>query len=134
MSGFLSELARISRRLNDATFAFDNADGIRQGFVQLKPHASGGLRLHRLWVLRTGQGHGSAILGTLCGLADLHGIEISLKALPFGDKPHPLSRDQLADWYRRYGFVGSRWTLARKPCPYDADPLALAAREDNTPG
>ena len=134
MSDFLSELAHVSRRLNDATFAFDNADGTRRGFVQLKPHASGGLCLHRLWVLRSGQGHGSAILRTLCGLADLHGIEISLKALPFGSKPHPLSREQLADWYRRHGFEGSRWSLARKPCALGVYPLALAAREDNTPG
>src|ERR1700733_2848107 len=112
MNLFLSELARISRRLNDATFAFDNADGTHQGFVQLLPHAAGGLRLHRLWVHQTGRGHGSTILRSVCQLADLHGIEISLKALPFGNKPYPLLREQLADWYRRHGFEGSRWKLA----------------------
>jgi GNAT superfamily N-acetyltransferase len=115
MNSFLSELDRISRRLNDATFAFLNADGSDRGFVQFTPTRESGLCLHRLWVLKPGQGHGSMILRTLCDVADLHGVEIFLKCTPFGAKPYPFSREQLADWYRRHGFEGSRWKLARKP-------------------
>lgn len=115
--GFLSELSRISRRVNHATFAFLHADGSERGFVQFIMHPSKGLYLHRLWVLRAGLGSGSTMLQAVCDLADRHGVEISLKATPFGEKPYPMSRRQLVDWYRRHGFEGSRWSLARKPKP-----------------
>jgi hypothetical protein len=115
MTSFLTELGRVTRRLNDATFAFLNADGSDRGFVQFTPTPQSGLCLHRLWVLQPGHGHGSTILQALCDLADLHGVEIFLKCTPFGAKPYPFSREQLADWYRRHGFEGARWKLARKP-------------------
>jgi hypothetical protein len=115
MNEFFSALAGISVRLNPATFAFENPDGSRRGFVQFLRGPHNELRLHRLWVLKTGIGHGSLILRTVCELADQHAVEIFLKAAPFGEKPFPMSRDALAAWYRRHGFEGTRWNLARKP-------------------
>ena len=55
------------------------------------------------------------MLRVLCDLADRHGVEITLKVLPFGPKPYPLSRAQLAEWYHRHGFEGKRWNLTRRP-------------------
>ena len=54
-------------------------------------------------------------LRTLCDLADQHGVELQLKALPIGRKPHPMTREQLKTWYERHGFQGPGWKLMRKP-------------------
>ena len=115
MNEYLSALGGISVRVNAATFAFNNPDGSRRGFVQFLAGPKNELRLHRLWVLRTGLGHGTSILRSLCELADLHGMEIFLKATPFGEKPYPMPREALAAWYRRHGFEGTKKWMGRKP-------------------
>jgi len=114
-AAFLSALATIASRVNAATFAFDNPDGSRRGFVQFLAGPDDSLKIHRLWVLQPGIGHGSQILALICDLADQHDVEIVLKTTPFGDKPYPMCRESLAAWYRRHGFEGPRWKLVRKP-------------------
>jgi hypothetical protein len=114
-TAFLTALEAIASRINAATFAFDNPDGSRRGFVQFLAGPDESLKIHRLWVLHPGIGHGSQILTSICDLADQHGVKIVLKTVPFGGKPYPMPRESLAAWYRRHGFEGPRWKLARKP-------------------
>jgi hypothetical protein len=58
-------------------------------------------------------------------LADYYGVELTLKTLPFGRKPHPMSREQLIGWYERYGFISSGRKMKRKP---QNSELALVAQ------
>ena len=54
-----------------------------------------------------GSGHASKALRTLTGLADKHGVPLTLIPQPTdsGGAGKGLSKDQLAGWYGRYGFV-----------------------------
>ena len=112
---FFADLAVIAPVSAHQTHRFAAPDGGCRGFVQFSDCPAGHVTIHRLWAPAPGQGHGSTMLQTLCGLADRHDIHIHLKALPFGNKPYPLTRDSLVDWYRRHGFEGTHKKLIRTP-------------------
>jgi hypothetical protein len=115
MTEFMFDLATVAQPAGYGAYAFLDSDGSSRGFVQLIWDSPRAATLHRLWTLKRGAGNGAMMLSKLCELADRHGIEISLKPLPFGRKPYPLAGQQLATWYRRYGFVGNRKKLVRRP-------------------
>jgi hypothetical protein len=85
------------------------------GFIQIIPGKGRRIQIHRFWTREHGKGHGRVMLKALCELADKHGVELQLKALPIGRKPFPMTRDQLYDWYKRYGFEGKRGNMVRPP-------------------
>lgn len=101
--------------VKDGCFAFANPGGGCHGFVQFIISSDESIQIHRLWTLEPGKGNGSIIVRALCELADCHGVELKLKVIPIGRKPHPLNREQLKVWYQRHGFEGARWLLQRKP-------------------
>ena len=115
MTDFLAELSLIARPVGGGTYAFVAAEGGCNGWVQLIVRSDTLIEIHRLWTLRLGKGNGSMMLRGVCTLADKHGIEIRLKALPFGRKPFKMSGDELAAWYQRHGFTGTGRKLIRKP-------------------
>jgi hypothetical protein len=115
LSDFLTDLTEMAPLMGAGTYAFSDGVGERTGFVQLIPRGAREVTVHRIWTFAPRCGHGSAMLKSLCGLADRHGVVLKLKALPLGGKPYPFSRDQLADWYRRHGFAGKRRKLVREP-------------------
>jgi hypothetical protein len=121
--GFLADLALVALPWGHQTYRFAAADGMCRGFVQFCPCPVGMVMIHRLWTPGPGHGNGSIMMMRLCELADRHGVQMLLKALPFGKKPYPLAREQLADWYRRHGFVGTHRRMSRPP----ALPSAAAA-------
>ena len=106
---FLEDILTVTRKVGDTTYAFPDA------FVQIHHPLPGRILIHRLWTTTPGARAGSEMLRTLCDLADLHEVEIVLRPMPFGDKPYPMSIEQLADWYRRYGFAGPIKQMIRKP-------------------
>jgi hypothetical protein len=42
-------------------------------------------------------------------------VELTLRTIPLGRKPYPLSREQLAAWYSRHGFIQLGKKMTRKP-------------------
>jgi hypothetical protein len=115
VANFLRELARIAPPAGEGSYAFLDDAGQTRGWVQFIIESDRAVKIHRLWTLRPNDGNGSVMLKKLCELADRHGVEIGLKVLPFGRKPHPRSREQLQEWYERYGFVGTRKKMIRIP-------------------
>ena len=85
------------------------------GFVQILVGPGSEITIHRLWACHPGNGSGAIILRTLCTLADQHGVRLKLKVIPFGNKPYPLSREKLVNWYRRHGFEGTGKEMTRMP-------------------
>jgi hypothetical protein len=133
MADFMSELHAVARPVNDGCLAFVGSDGTCRGFLQLLPTAGRAITIHRLWTLTPGGGNGSWMLRTLCTLADKYQVEIRLKVLPFGRKPHAMTRDQLVAWYGRHGFVGNRRKMIRKPqAPEAAESLATDGAQMHT--
>ena len=112
---FLSALAKSAVQLSPTTYVFARPDGAPRGFVQIKHPSGESIQIHRIWVLHSGNNHGSSILRGLCDLADDHNVSIRLKAIPFGEKPYPMSRAQLRAWYHRHGFHGPANDLKREP-------------------
>lgn len=115
MAQFKRDLCVLAPQAGRGDYVFRNPSGERLGFAQLTFPYSDAATLHRLWVDRPGSGNGTVILRALCALADRHGIGIVIKPLPFGQKPYPLSREQLMVWYARFGFEGTRRKMTRKP-------------------
>ena len=115
MDEFLRDLAAIAPPAGQGAYAFMNPDGVCRGWVQLIVRTPTMVEIHRLWTLQPRQGNGKMMLQAVCQLADRHGIEIKLKALPFGRKPYPMETQQLLAWYQRYGFAGKGKKLVRKP-------------------
>jgi GNAT superfamily N-acetyltransferase len=115
MESFVEELGKVFRVAERGHLAFVEADGTYRGFIQLIWGSGGQITIHRLWTLEAQKGYGSLMLRALCGLADRHGVELTLKVIPIGRKPYPLTRDQLLAWYQRHGFEGSRRKMIRKP-------------------
>lgn len=68
---------------------------------------SRGVHISSLASLTKGAGHASKALRTLTGLADKHGVPLTLIPQPTasGGAGKGLSKDQLVGWYGRYGFV-----------------------------
>jgi hypothetical protein len=114
VKNFLSALMVIAPPAGDGDYMFTKSEGGCHGFVQFIHNSPRSLTIHRLWTLERGQGNGSIMLRKLCQLADEHGVELTLKCLPFGRKPYPLLSEQLVDWYQRYGFVGNRKKMIRE--------------------
>jgi GNAT superfamily N-acetyltransferase len=118
VADFLAEFATIAKPAGEGCLAVVNPGGGYHGFVQFIISSEQTIQIHRLWTLEPGKGNGSAMIRALCELADRHGVELKLKVIPIGRKPHPLSREQLKAWYQRHGFEGSRWILLRRSsCP-----------------
>jgi GNAT superfamily N-acetyltransferase len=112
---FLSELSTLAPPAGRGHYAFRGGDGLHLGFVQIIHGRGRRIRIHRIWAHSPRQGHGSAIMHTLGGLADRHGVELELKVIPIGRKPYPMTRDQLHAWYLRHGFEGPHRKMVRKP-------------------
>ena len=115
MDEFLSDLVAAAPVAGHGCYAFLDEEKRVRGWVQLIHRGPRLVEIHRLWTLTPGRGNGTAMLSVVCTLADRHQVEIVLKALPFGRKPYPLSGEQLAAWYQRFGFAGTRRRLVRKP-------------------
>lgn len=113
VANFLADLSVVAPAAGGGHHAFANETGGAHGWVQFIINSPRQVTLHRLWTLRPGEGNGSRMLGTLCELADRHGVEICLKPLPFGRKPYRFSRQKLAEWYGRYGFTGDHKRMVR---------------------
>jgi predicted GNAT family acetyltransferase len=60
------------------------------------------------------QGYASMLMQKVCAEADKAGIVLLLHVKPYGDSI-TMSRDELADWYSRYGFD-----------PIQAEPMLMA--------
>jgi hypothetical protein len=119
-------------------YAFLGPDQNSRGFVQLITQSPHRVTIHRLWTLRPGAGNGSLMLRELCRLADRHGMELELRPLPFGRKPHPLTREQLRVWYQRHGFEGTARKMVRKsrgslPAGAAGDRIEPSRSSDVTP-
>lgn len=112
---FFAELLTITRQTGDITHAFCDADQHPVGYIQL--HRQGGeITIHRIWTVYPKRGFGSKMLRKVCELADRHKVFIRLKVAPLGPQPHPMSSEQLQQWYHRHGFRGQRKML-RVPSP-----------------
>lgn len=97
-----------------------DGDGLhyRRGpvLIAVQPdHADGWLDLNRIESADKGHGHGSAALDWIVGLADAHGVPLSLYARSMGGG---LSTPELIDWYGRHGFTGDGYVA---PDPADED-------------
>lgn len=115
VANFLADLHQTAPHAGGMAYAFSDGNKGCRGWVQFIIRSDQLLEIHRLWTLQPGRGNGSHMLKTVCELADRHGVELLLKATPFGRKPHRMTADGLADWYRRHGFIGDRKKLVRKP-------------------
>jgi hypothetical protein len=115
MVEFFDDLKTIAPAAGEGAYAFVAPNGNCRGWVQIIIRAERTIEIHRLWTLQPGRGNGSMMLRILCALADRHEIEMSLKTLPFGRKPYPLSREQLQVWYRRHGFEALGRKMIRRP-------------------
>jgi hypothetical protein len=115
VEAFLEDLLRVAVQASPTTYAFSGENGAPCGYVQLYRPCKDRVLVHRLWAVTRGSGAGSQILRILCELADLHGVEIVLRPLPFGAEPFPMSAGQLRDWYHRHGFIGPGKNMLRKP-------------------
>jgi hypothetical protein len=112
---FLVDLRAVAPAAGGGSYAFKKSDGHARGFVQFIINSPSSLIIHRLWTLEPGAGNGSLMLAALCELADRHGVELRLKVVPIGRKPHPLSREQLFQWYHKHGFAGTHKKMIRAP-------------------
>jgi hypothetical protein len=112
---FLISLSAVAPPAGRGDYIFKKPEGGAYGFVQFIAHSHRELIIHRLWTLEPGQGNGAHMLRILCNLADQHQVELTLKTIPFGRKPHPLPREQLVAWYQRHGFEGTHKKMTRKP-------------------
>jgi hypothetical protein len=111
---FLADLRIIAAPAGRGDHTFPGPNG-GYGFAQFIVRSHDTLTIHRLWTLQPGQGIGSSMLRTLCDLADRHAVTLTIKVVPIGRKPYPLTRDQLVAWYQRHGFEGTRRKMVRPP-------------------
>ena len=123
VADFLAALSMVAPPAGRGDYAFANAEGRSCGIVQFLICSDRELIIHRLWSRQPGRGSGSMMLRTLCKLADQHEVALTLKALPFGCKPYPMSGDALLAWYRRHGFDGTRKKMTRRPRAIADDPV-----------
>jgi hypothetical protein len=123
VEAFLTDVKAIARQTGPTTYAFpgDGTAGEASGFVQLYRPSRGQVLIFRIWSTHPGNGCGSRMLQALCDLADERLVELVLRPLPFGARPHPMSAEQLRAWYDRMGFVGSMKKMVRKPALLNDD-------------
>jgi hypothetical protein len=114
---FLAAVAAAAPPAGLGACGFRNPTGGAHGFVQFIVNSPTTVTIHRLWTLEPGYGNGSVVLRAVCDLADEHEVTLTLKCLPFGRKPYPKSREQLAEWYQRFGFVHHGRRMVREPHP-----------------
>jgi hypothetical protein len=112
---FFASLGEVAVPAGRGDYQFKKPDGHLRGLVQFIIASDRKLTIHRIWTPYPREGHGGFMLGTLCGLADRHSVEMELKVLPIGRKPYPLSTQQLFEWYKQFGFVGSTKKMSRIP-------------------
>jgi hypothetical protein len=122
VADFLVALSQIAPSPGRGDYVFRKPQGGTHGLVQFQAHSHRQIVIHRIFASHPGEGGGSLMLRTLCELADRHQVELILKALPFGQKPYPRSREQLVAWYERYGFEGTHKKMSRKPRPASMNP------------
>jgi hypothetical protein len=115
VANFIADLKTLAPSAGRGSYVFPNADGQSRGFVQFIIESDRKLVIHRIWTPEPGKGNGAAMLRALCDLADRHGVQLALKVIPIGRKPFPMSREQLKQWYERFGFTGPRWKMSRPP-------------------
>jgi hypothetical protein len=120
---FLADLQAIAAPAGRGDYTFPGPSG-GHGFAQFIAKSHDTLIIHRLWTLQPGKGIGSSMLRTLCDLADRHAVTLTIKVVPIGRKPYPLTREQLVAWYQRYGFEGTRRRMTR--LPRTADLIAVS--------
>lgn len=62
------------------------------------------------------RGNAGRALDRICAIADQYAITMTLMVYPTGDPSHPLYNYQrLGAWYRKRGFEGSGFFMARAP-------------------
>ena len=64
-------------------------------------------------VKEPGKGHGRKVMQTIADLADQHRVTLKLRVEPFGSDR--LSMKKTLDFYKRYGFKGTRKLMTRRP-------------------
>lgn len=64
----------------------------------------GYFRLVNLYSEKTGQGHATELMKKICSYADERGIDILLRANPFGHTEGMLEKDRLIEFYKKFGF------------------------------
>jgi hypothetical protein len=82
--------------MDAVTISFDRFD---------MPNDKKAIRLNDLMSLEKGQGNGNKAMQAVTATADRFGFEILLDAKPFGSDSKALSRQKLADFYMKHGFV-----------------------------
>jgi hypothetical protein len=112
---FLQDLQTLAPAAGRGTYAFNKPGGEYHGYVQFIIDSPAQVTIHRIWSDEPGQGSGNFMMRTLCELADRHGVAMKLKVLPIGRKPYPMNRDELFDWYQRFGFEGQHKKMIRIP-------------------
>lgn len=98
-------------------FVFENTKGESVGIVALGTFLNGdkGVHIYHLGAFITQQGFGTVILKELCRQADIQNIILSVSAVPMkGEEGLVISYEELASWYKNYGFSGEE-NLLRYP-------------------
>jgi len=97
---------------NEQVFMHENGGGF--GAVSMSPDAGEDalLWLESIRAFGYGKGYGNYMLKKVTDMADKHGVTLKLVAIPYGDKP--MTAAKLKAWYRKHGFVGTKY-MVRKP-------------------
>ena len=118
-AGFLSRFQQLSQDspTNPAGRLFSKNVSVE---LQPEPTDEHTVHVEDLRALTTGQGHGAAALKKLTGLADRHGVRLTLDAHPL-DKGG-ISKEKLVQFYQRAGFTpaADEWRpnlMVREPKP-----------------
>lgn len=90
--------------INPREFIFMDAVTLSFDRFDMKPDEKA-IRLTDLMSLEKSKGHGTKALKAITEVADRFGYTIKLDAKPFGTDKLALSRQQLADFYKKHGFV-----------------------------
>jgi hypothetical protein len=116
-AGFLSRFAQLSQEspTNPAGRLFSKNVSVE---LQPEPTDEHTVHVEDLRALTTGQGHGAAALKKITGLADRHGVRLTLDAHPL-DKGG-ISKEKLVQFYQNHGFqpAANEWRpnlMVREP-------------------
>ncbi len=67
----------------------------------------GYVELAYIYMYNEKKGHGSIVLNKICELADLHGLEVELDAVPIKKLRAPIPKSKLHNFYIKFGFKKS---------------------------